>query len=329
VAASFDRTRDNAIDIGANVTQSVSAVKIAQAASVINSEFSQLSETSGIIGAQANLQSVFTVSALTTRNRFADSSLNTTASVQADSIVVLQANAGLTALSTLAVDNTRTRSTLVTTDSIATQLTAVALTGQGFITLDAPVTLTGQPVKTAVVQSVITSTSTLESLIGVVKPAVSSLTSTISLSAEGVTGIVGESYNQTTSTLACVAVKTTDVNSTNNINADLSVQAVRTRQVGVQLFASGGQLIEGIRIKFAQANISSTTTLTCLGGVNLVILNQSLFNTATLSAAVRSIHIDPYLTWTIDEESRSYKVKQETRLRDIAEESRIHIIEGA
>jgi hypothetical protein len=329
VAASFDRTRDHTVDIGATISQTTLPVKTTDSTIILSSQFNQLVETSGIIRAIANLQSIASINCVITRNRFADSTLAATTSVQTDAIVVLQASASFSAESNTSIDNSRTRAVGIQTDSIATQLTAVALTGQGFITLDAPVTLTTVAIKTAVSSSDLNSSSNVYCLFGIIKPAASSLTSTASLSADGVLGIVGESYNQTTSTLACVAVKTTEVSSTNSIITSVSALAVRTRRVGIQLFASGGQLIEGRRIKFAQANLVTTSTMTCLGGVNLVILNQTLFNTATVTAQVRSIHIDPYLTWTIDEESRSYKVKQETRLRDIAEESRIHIIEGA
>ncbi len=329
VSASFDRTRDHTVDIGATVSQTTLPVKTTDSTITLNSQFNQLVETSGIIGGQANLQSIASINCVITRNRFADSTLAATTSVQTDAIVVLQASASFSAESNTSIDNSRTRAVGIQTDSIATQLTAVALTGQGFITLDAPVTLTTVAIKTAVSSSDLNSSSNVYCLFGIIKPAASSLTSTASLSADGVVGIVGESYNQTTVTLDCVAVKTTEVSSTNSIITSVSALAVRTRRVGIQLFASGGQLIEGRRIKFAQANLVTTSTMTCLGGVNLVILNQTLFNTATVTAQVRSIHIDPYLTWIVDEESRSYKINQETRLRKIAEETRTHIIEGA
>lgn len=329
VSASFDRTRDHTVDIGATVSQTTLPVKTTDSTITLNSQFNQLVETSGIIGGQANLQSIASINCVITRNRFADSTLAVTTSVQTDAIVVLQASASFSAESNTSIDNSRTRAVGIQTDSIATQLTAVALTGQGFITLDAPVTLTTVAIKTAVSSSDLNSSSNVYCLFGIIKPAAGSLTSTTSLSGDGVVGIVGESYNQTTVTLDCVAVKTTEVSSTNSIITSVSALAVRTRRVGIQLFASGGQLIEGRRIKFAQANLVTTSTMTCLGGVNLVILNQTLFNTATVTAQVRSIHIDPYLTWIVDEESRSYKINQETRLRKIAEETRTHIIEGA
>ena len=323
------RTRTTAAGISSEFVQTTAAIKSVVTQSSIASQASVLVENAGLLSGSADLQTTSTITATATRNRFAVASISSQSAVTVSAILVSQAAADISSSVTMTTANSRTRSTAVTTDSIATQLSAVAKTGQGFITLEAAATLTNQPVKTAQGASQITATTTLTAQPGTIKLANVTATVAFAVQADGVTGIIGESYNQTTVTLGCVAVKTTNVSGTNNINAELSVQAVRTRRVGIQLSASGGQLIEGIRIKFAQANISSTTTLTCLGGVNLVILNQSLFNTATLTAQVRSIHIDPYTTWIIASELRTRLLGEELRTRSIEEETRTYIIEGA
>ncbi len=329
LTTNFDRSRSTTVDIGSTATLSSNINYSVDAISSLTSNFALLAETSGIIRANANLVAPSAVTATITRNRFADGNLSTTVTLTVDAITVLQYAADLNSSLSTVIDNSRTRDTVVQTDSIATQLSAVAKTGQGFITLDAPVTLTISAVKTADISSNLIAQTNSESIIGSIKQANISLTATLSLNADGVVGVIGESYNTVTASISITATKTTDITSNNQINSTVSASAVRTRRIGIDMFASGGQLIEGIRIKFAQANISINTTLTCLGGVNLVILNQTLFNNISLTASVRSIHIDPYLTWMVDEESRSYKIKEETRLRGIAEETRTYIIEGA
>jgi hypothetical protein len=324
-----NRIRSTNSDIAATATTVSDVNYSAGAVSSLSSNVEVLAETSGIIRANADLNTSSSLTATATRNRFAVSDLSTAVTLAADAITVLQSAANLAISASTVIDNSRTRDNAVQTDSIATQLSVVAKTGQGFITLDAPVTLNIGAVKTTDISSTLIAQTDSQSIIGSIKQANISLTATLSLSADGVTGVVGESYNTVTASISIAATKTTDVQSNNQITSNISVQAVRTRRFGINMFASGGQLIEGRRIKFAQANMSINTALTCLGGVNLVILNQTLFNQASLTAAVRVIHIDPYTTWQIAREDRDWMVAEEDRLRTIDEEIRTYIIEGA
>ena len=169
----------------------------------------------------------------------------------------------------------------------------------------------------------------LSASVGAIRPSAVNLQVNTNLSGFGVTGVIGESYNTSVFTSSVTANKTARSQPQLTSTASETVTAKRTRSVSINLIANAGKLIEGRRIKYGQANLNVNSTLLANAGVNLIIINQTLFNQATLTAAVRAIHIDPYTTWMVAEEDRTRKVGGEIRTRLIEEETRTYIIEGA
>jgi hypothetical protein len=73
------------------------------------------------------------------------------------------------------------------------------------------------------------------------------------------------------------------------------------------------------------AAITARATLT--GKITYTIRPAIALTTqATVTAQIGAIHIDPYLTWIIPSEDRSYDIRQETRNYRIGRDNRLYTI---
>lgn len=324
-----DRIRNFEAIIESESTVNNNSVKLVEPLIALSATFTSEANNSQLIGFSADLNSFVTVNATILRIKSSSSSLNCQFNLTVDPVKAILVESAQQSNCTVTINVNRIRNINVQSDSIASQLTAVAKTGQGFITLESQCSMIIDSVKRT--GNIINAQSNLQLSVitGVIKPSAASLSITSSLTGFGVTGVVGESYNTSQFTQQVLAIKTVRINSQLTALATISSQISRTRSNSANLIVNAAELSLGSRRRNAQANMIVNSTLTAQGGVNLVIINQTLFNQATLIAQVRAIHIDPYLTWMVSEENRQWTIGEEIRTRRIEEETRTYIIEGA
>ena len=324
-----DRIRNFEAIIESESTVNNNSVKLVEPLIALSATFTSEANNSQLIGFSADLNSFVTINATILRIKSSSSSLNCQTNLTVDPVKAILVESAQQSNCTVTINVNRIRNINVQTDSIASQLTAVAKTGRGFITLESQASLSIYSVKRT--GNVITAetNAALSASVGAIRPSAVNLQVNTNLSGFGVTGVIGESYNTSVFTSSVTANKTARSQPQLTSTASETVTAKRTRSVSINLIANAGKLIEGRRIKYGQANLNVNSTLLANAGVNLIIINQTLFNQATLTAAVRAIHIDPYTTWMVAEEDRTRKVGGEIRTRLIEEETRTYIIEGA
>jgi hypothetical protein len=284
-------------------------------------------ESTGTISLSADLVTTATQAADVVRFRFADSSLNSTATVSVTVSKFTGYQSTATSVSGLSIPGERIRPAAIATESIASQLTAVAKTGQGFITLEAPATLVADC--SIIAENVITANISTElAAVAVKTVAVSSTLTTVSSSSiEGTTNITIDADLASEFALIADADRTGSaialVMSAGTITATVGV----IKQIQADLSVLAFELTVGERARGTTANLTSSTQLNAvIGGVFQLRSNMQGF--ASQLTVGKVIHITPQLTYVIPKETWVHTIQAEDREHSILAEDREYTIIG-
>ena len=107
----------------------------------------------------------------------------------------------------------------------------------------------------------------------------------------------------------------------------LTAEATRTRDNPTQITASTTQITEAMRLRYGDANVFAQTEMyTSSQYIIRASADLTAFNTTLTTGRV--IHLDEYLTYRVPAESRFLRIKPENRVYTIPEETRILKVKG-
>jgi hypothetical protein len=217
------------------------------------------------------------------------------------------------------------KTSAITTNAIFSELVAVAKTGQGFITLDSPATLTVSIKKTARITAAVVSQFTETALVGKLVSASSALSSAATFAVTG-TFVTTVSANFSAAyTLVCSVVKTVSVISIEASAGTMTINATATKRAVISMSALAFEVAVGKRTKTAQANLVSASTMVAkIGGT--FRFRAALQGFAAEVAVIDIIHIDAKLTWMIVAENRAYSISSDNRVYSIQADNRGYVI---
>lgn len=327
ISAAANRLRSTPVDAvaGSTVTAGLNIIHGGRAS--LNSSVALLAETSGIISATAALNSSVDVVATVARSRSTSSSIAAEAALTINVVKTVGYAAAMASNSQLSIPGERTRPATITTESVASQLTAIAKTGQGLVTCEVQATLVADCsiiAENEITAEILTQLTTL----AVKTVAVSSnLTAVSNSSIEGTTNITIDA-DLTTEFAIAVAI--------NNIAGGIVLTAsagTMMATVGVikplasAMSALAFEVTLGQRSRDVVANLTAVATMTAtVGGV---FNNQAnLQGFAAQMVVGKIIHITPTLTYTVPAENTVYSIQDENRLRDVVSENRNYLIRG-
>ena len=322
------RTRLVNSNMSTTCSLTVTAVKAIIANANLNAESAVNIVYKRFRSAETDQTSVFSSNIANTRTRTTSVSMSSSVSVNCDVKITRTTDCDLNATSAIVIDNSRTRDLSVTTDSIATQLSAVVKIGQGLLAFDSvcsmsvdAVLISGSVITavtdcnlvfsaevTAQAQADLNTESQLLASIDKLKDTPANITAVTAMSVAAIKTVSAISEMQ------CLTTETVINSRVRNSN-------------NIQLSAEITQQSTGTGVKLFDASLSDEFTL--LGTVfTLVRIEADLSVTGFVLSAGRVLHLDPYRTYQIPAETRSYRITQETRVYSIDAETRVNIIQG-
>ena len=327
ISTQADRLRSTLVEaeMSSAVTAELNIIHSGQSA--LDSSTTLEAQPTGTISAEAVLNSTSEFDIVESRTRSTEANFTAQTAVVVDGIKSVGYAADLASTTELSIPGERIRAGEITTESIASQLTAVAKTGQGFITLEASATLVADC--SIIAENEITTNISSElTTVAVKTVAVSSTLTTVSSSSiEGTTNITADAD------LASEFALTATVNSTFSNIALVASAGTMSATVGVikplaaDLSVLAFELTVGERSRDNTANLVSTATVTAvIGGVfNNQANLQGFASQLTLG---KIIHITPQLTYVIPKETWVHTIQAEDREHSILAEDREYTIIG-
>jgi hypothetical protein len=299
-----------------------------------------------VAGGVSSISSQSDVNATALRIQGLTSSISCQASAQATALRIKPFTAAITANSALALsispvrnsiqllassgtitaNSTVIRSAVIATNAIFTELVlATTQTIQPQINLYAAFALTVTPVATLRAISLEASAGTLTANANIIKATTVITASQATVTAQVKRIAKARATLQATATLSCQAQKKAEIAIVVNGFASLTVIG-QTARLAIAL--AGSQATLNITVKRIRNNPAAITArATVQAKITYQIRPRLAFTTQTsLTAQIGAIHIDPYLTWIISSEDRSYDIRQETRNYAIGKDNRIYTV---
>jgi hypothetical protein len=331
--------------VTANVSSSLlaDADVVASAVSALSSQFSQSTENDRIrdtdfdgadavftltVSGDANTGAVIAVSSAFTQSTINDRVRDTdfdgadavfTATISAEKTAGLSAQ--LDSAFAQSTDVTRIKQFSTAFASTASQLTAVAKTGNTLVNMPATTTLTASADVTKNISVTANSNFALQVSGGLVKSAVLSANSTSTLTAQFEVVIAAQAQLNTAFAFTVSAQEISTAIVFETATATLSVDGQAIRNTQAQLNTTATQVVQAQRTRTVLVDMQTMATqLTVVSEQNSGVIQ--LNSAFTLTADTAIINIDPDLTYVILEEIRSYTLGSETRSRAILEETR-------
>jgi hypothetical protein len=261
------------------------------------------------------------VSAVGTRTRITDSALSANSAFSASADRFRPADASLTVTASQTTVNTRVRDFDSDFDVIASQLSAAARVGDGFVAIDVNASLSATAIKFTDTPINLTVASTLTADSNNILTASSDISAvaTITVNTDKLKAI--EAILSASATITAVAVKNTVTAS--NLSANIAVSAVNTRArlFDTALVTAASLTAQAQRNRLAASDLFVTTEQFA-SPFFLFRATANLQVTGFQLTAGRVIHLDPYYTYLIPEESRAYIITEESRFYQIEQETR-------
>lgn len=222
------------------------------------------------------------------------------------------------------IDFLRIRSSDVVFDSVATALTAIAITTDTVLDVVVSTDLTAAPVKTTDSTSIIESATGLDTTATRIQQITETLNSQADLQADAVKIADFSAVLDLVAGTVTMAVKTADyiiectdfatLSATAQVSSDVQCSA----QSAVSVTAAGDRIRFGDLTLSAESQLTSQPTSQIQGSATL-----QMFNSVT--ANIRTLHIDIY-EYRIPRESWTYKIGTENRQYSIENENRLYKI---
>lgn len=323
--ASVRRIRLGSASLTSTATVSVSATNIKRATSALSATASQTAQ--GIItkNTSGSLTSTASVSVAVTRIRSTTSAQTSAFTLTAQASRIRVGDSALSVTASQTANNSRTRNFDTAFDSIASQLAAVARIGDGFVAVDVNATMAVSAVKTAtaVSEQQVNANISAQGIATVFGNSSLNSNFTATINIERVKPVGGEL--SATFTQTATVRKITDFVKNFEVTATVSADNTRVRASSSALASTATQNTVGDYLRLAQGTLSVNTEL-FVTVFSLVKAEANLQCQGFQLTAGRVIHLDPYYTYIIPQESREYIITEETREFKIEQETRKYIV---
>lgn len=260
------------------------------------------------------------------RIRFAASDLSTQATLDlAYGEIIRPATANLSSNVSISVDNDRIRDNQISTDAIASALTAAAKVGDFLVAMDNKAQLTASAVKTADQPINLSSNAALETTPWSVQTGSASISATATLNADVEKLKRVEIALEAAFTADTTAVKTTNTSSTQTAAFTAVINPYRVRYNEITLNTTATLNSQPQLIIYGAAQLSSEF-IPVFNLQKIVRITANLEALNAVLTAGRVIHIDEFYQLLVKQETRTIKVLEETRGLVVEEETRVEII---
>lgn len=306
ITVDADVIKRGVVDVSASASLSCDAVKTA----------------SGV----ADCAATATHSTSGARIRFADSDQSVQATLDLPYGEILRTpSADLVAAFAQSTVSDRIRDNVISTEAIASSLTAAVKVGDFLVDLDTNTTLTADVRVTTDTPIDLSAQATVDAIVYNVASGVADITALATLTATVDKIKKIESEMSVAFTVDSTAVKTTDVDSTQSFAFSAITNPYRVRYNQIALNIATTLTAQPQLILYGSADLSSEFT----GVFNLKKIVRIEANLQGLYASItagRAIHIDDYYQLIVPAETRYIKVLEETRTQVVDEETRELVI---
>jgi hypothetical protein len=307
-----DRTRSTSVALASASTQTTAATKTVVAQSTLTVNAVMEAATPGVISAGASLLVVTgALTAQGTLTKDNDVSANAQTALTASIDIITDITEELFANTQSTVIFGRDRSTLVTTSSIATQLTAVAVTSVTSSQITVTATIEVDAIKTTGNASIQTVDSALTAEVGIIKTADSAQSASFAVTAEGSLDVFGSAELSANTALTAQVQKTTEIILTAFSDAAVTATPGRTRTASSLQNAETNVDAEIGRLISAEITTNSIATQLTIGGQIAGGISMQV-SAATLAIEPRVLNLTLYV-YQISAESRQRVITNETR----------------
>jgi len=315
-------------NIASLTTVNSNSIKIVNAQSTIAGSCSQTVSVDRVRNNNSNLSVITAQTADNSRIRDITATLANTSSLQISVSKFTGNQANLSSASTLSTLASRTRTTGIQTDSIATQLTVAFRNATGTVLLESVAEVTANVIKNAVIAENLVASTQVSAEARSLVVAEANLNSTATQTTLATKFRPAEASLSSAFSISVTAVKTTNVISNNTVLTTQSTSAQRLRGIDLALDSAFTQTTQGLRVKVFTVNVNTSASI--LATVySLVQFNSSLSSTGFIVTVGSVEHIDPYTTYMIPQETRAFQIDEEPRLYSIDPETRVNIIKGS
>ena len=308
--------------------QTASATKAALAQASLTTTATQTTNIKKFVGASCAMSTAFAQT--TQERRLRDNPAALTS--QATQTVVVSKFTGVisnqTATFTQTVVNGRIRDVNTQFESIATEVTAAFKNATGTVLMESAAALnavvrvvTDTPVTMLAQATVLAEPRTLVD-------AEASMSAQVQMTTEATKFRPSEANLTTSATQTAQAVKTARGVAQLTSTSTLSVTPTRVLQYASDQTAQVSVTVIGSKFRQGAAALTSQSTITALV-TNVVRFNIALQAQGFVLSDATVIHIDPYTTYMIPQETRNTLIAAETRLYVINQETRVNTIIGS
>jgi hypothetical protein len=360
-------TRIKQFDSGQDVSTTLTAnvERIADFDAGLDTAFTQITTANAIVDFDSGQDVTATLSANNVRTRNFDSGLNTAFTFSATAVLILDFDSGQDVTSTLSVPGERRLQGVISTDAVATQLTAAAKIGNTLVTiesqftqsttanivadvdagLDVTATLAADNIRTRDFDAGLDSAFTQVTDIDVSSGAVVNLTAQFTQQTQGGLLVDFDSGLNTTTALTATAEKVIVAFSAQTVTTSLTasatiirattatLEAFATQLTAVGIVANKTALLSATTALTAQAQRTRTVTATLQAFASQLTVGseqssaQAQLNSAfTLQCSAIEIRIDADLTYMIPAETRTQMIAEDLRDDVVIPELRAYTI---
>ena len=319
---SADRTRSTLVTLASTASVNALANADRSAEAVLTSEFVADITTQGLIDIIALVMSsgILALTPNIIKSTAVDLDSEFTQTTETFDSLSQQASADLVSEFTQTTNNSRTRSVAISTDSVASQLVAIAKIGQGLITLESACLLSCEALYTAGATVNAESVAGVITDISIIKQGQLDIQSQADIEVEGTTNIVGEGHLDSEFALSTQASIIQRLSASITASTALICDTGRVRpfaslEVSAATMAVTGQLIRDVVI------VTEAIATEMVIGNKLILINANLVSRFTVTVNTSVVHLNEYV-YVIPAEGRSYTINGESRERKIAGESR-------
>jgi hypothetical protein len=324
----ISRTRTTNVALSSQFAQTTAATKAALAQASLTSTAVQTATAKKFVGVSCAISAQFAQTVDNTRLRDNPAQLTS----QATQTVVVSKFVGVTsnvlAEFTQTAINGRIRYANTQFESIATEVTAAFKNATGTVLMESAAALnavvrvtTDTPVTMLAQATVLAEPRTLVD-------AEASMSAQVQMTTEATKFRPSEANLTTSATQTAQAVKTARGVAQLTSTSTLSVTPTRVLQYSSNQTAQSTVTVIGSKFRQGAAALTSQSTITALV-TNVVRFNIALQAQGFVLSDATVIHIDPYTTYMIPQETRNTLIGAETRLYVINQETRVNTIIGS
>ena len=322
------RVRYGTSTLTAQATQTTQATKIVKALAQLSSQFTQVTNSSRARDNLTTLSAAFAQTANNIRLRNNSVELQVTATQTAQAKKFVGVTSTQTSEFTQTVINDRIRYASTQFESIATELTAAVKNATGLVLMESQADLT------AVVRVVTDTPVVMSAEVTVTAEPRTLVDAEADITAQASMNTDATKFRPSEANLTASVVQVTHATIIARTPAvltsefTLSVNPTRVLQYASNQQARATQTAQGDRYRQGQAQLQSQAQITAIITNTVRFIVNLQVNGFVLSAG-RIVHIDPYTTYMIPQESRHLLISEETRLYTINQETRVNIIKGS